>query len=247
MGDVRIPDAIEPVIGWRAWDVTEVPDLVRELGHILPPAVRQRLAPVPSGPQLMSPHIEVAWPGGYLEWDMECRCGADVQPSDYELVQDAEQKLREYREVGRRLAVARRAGQLGEVARLEQRAQDLELWLPALQVRLEGRAAHHGHCVCGINAFATFGQMVDAGYSVLPRTVAIGEVELWGEVRSFERGWRGQYARARRVWALDDRFLPLVERAAQAGGFELAGSADEVRLMVARHRDEKMRRGDAAR
>jgi hypothetical protein len=53
-------------------------------------------------------------------------------------------------------------------------------------------------CLCGINAFASREQL---GRSAWAFKRVIGEVELTGQVRGFDAGWRASHARPRRLWA----------------------------------------------
>jgi hypothetical protein len=80
------------------------------------------------------------------------------------------------------------------------------------------------HCVCGINAYLDREQLTAAAYMSLP---AVGVVELTGEVRTFERGYRGQKARACKMWATDLYFQDRVEAAARQAGVEYGGVIDQ--------------------
>lgn len=51
-------------------------------------------------------------------------------------------------------------------------------------------------CNCGINAFATKGHVANSKYRGQPVTA---EIEMWGEVHEYKKGWRAQFAQPVRL------------------------------------------------
>jgi hypothetical protein len=76
-------------------------------------------------------------------------------------------------------------------------------------------------CHCGINSFATRERLEAAHYA--SDCDAVGEVELTGEVRTFEDGYRAERAQIVRVWATRWRHAHEVRWAAKDAGIEYAG------------------------
>lgn len=195
----QIPDVIEVVTGWRGWNV--VSEALGTQGV------------------LASPHLGNRWEEGHLSWSGECECDArgrayiiDVTPQDLveidrqleEGVPDDEIEMpRSFRVMANAFGgVANAMDKLAD--KLMQQAEELEGW-----------------CHCGINAFASIEALMERRYHQDPRVMAVGEVELWGRVRVFERGYRGEHGRAVRVWSL--RSHDLVQIACEQAGIEYAG------------------------
>jgi hypothetical protein len=87
----------------------------------------------------------------------------------------------------------------------------------------EREAQSRLQCQCGVNAFATIEQLIERGYTEDEMVTAIGRVELWGEVRSFERGWRAEHAQAAEVWALREFEASDVRQACVDAGIAYRG------------------------
>lgn len=69
------------------------------------------------------------------------------------------------------------------------------VWSPGQALRATCPANHETQaqreaCNCGINAFDSKEQLFKEGYSKHP---VIGQVNLWGEVTKYNKGWRGQW------------------------------------------------------
>jgi hypothetical protein len=157
LGDLQIPDAIEPAVGWRGWYAV--------------------------GGTLMSPTRYTPWNKGHLSWDGICRCReGELMTMHDELAMET-----------------------SEAARLAREAVENMLL----------------DCNCGINAFRDREQLAESGYPHWCHVV--GEVELHGQVRVYEKGYRAEHARASRIWATKLRHVPRARRAAKEAGIEYAG------------------------
>lgn len=115
-----------------------------------------------------------------------------------------------------------------------------QLWPPGGDIYATCKATHETQaqresCNCGINAFKTPEHLADSKYK---RRDVIGEVELWGEVTEYDDGWRGQWARPKRlILQLDfsDEALQVAQELSERYGVEVALSnlhdiADEAKI-----------------
>jgi hypothetical protein len=127
---------------------------------------------------------------GTLIWDGKCRCALEVA----------------------RTFIEARAGQRGEHWRASESIEILRT-LDEMVLR---------ECQCGINAFDSAERLVTSSYlaervgaadtwtdevSAMPdgcklAISAVGAVQLSGQARAFERGWRAERARIERVWSV---------------------------------------------
>lgn len=77
-------------------------------------------------------------------------------------------------------------------------------------------------CLCGVNAFADAHELI-ASHPCYSSQPIIGQVALTGEVRCFERGWRGQHAQPVKIWARTHRHRRAAREVAAQYGIEYAG------------------------
>jgi hypothetical protein len=229
----RVPDMIEPVIGWRAWSFAH-PDTSSPLRMLIDPSI-----PVPELPvMLASPHRKTPWPSGRLSWDLTCRCEMaerNVRQMKDRLAYLQEQRLHAETYTGDETP-SQAVRKVQEIRELRKRCTRLVAILAALE-------RGEDLCLCGINAFHSLGDLVDGGFATHIDTQVIGEVRLWGEVRRFERGWRAEHARIVRVWSVHERTAAKAADIARLGGFEYMGSAEPILLAdLNRHAREVQKR-----
>jgi hypothetical protein len=211
LGDTfTVPDAIEPIIGWRSWDVEDG--------------------------RFVSPDQKTVWRAdGTLAWDRKCRCDLarpkpKPRPRPDRIAHSAGNttSASTYTVTIQSMTGAcvvqehTSAGSTFVRSPLYRKAPPAPAPAPAAK----------GVCHCGINAFATRRLMIESRY--LPRSCtagriqAFGEVALSGVVRKYEIGYRAELARVVRVWSLSP-YAPeadQVRKAAEAAGAQYMGWLD---------------------
>lgn len=78
-------------------------------------------------------------------------------------------------------------------------------------------------CNCGVNAARRADYVAQEGYLKL-RGGVLGEVALWGQVRYFEDGWRGDKAYPHRLWAASRWSSRTAKQVADVYGCEYGGA-----------------------
>lgn len=132
-----------------------------------------------------SPDMGTAWPGGQLTWDKVCACTKDGHAAG----RLADAKF--FRQQAEHCSIP------GSKANLIKYAEGFEkLWTNPV-------------CLCGINAYASRELLEMSKYPT--EAIAIGMVELTGQVRQYEKGWRGETGRITSVWSTNfshERSMP---------------------------------------
>lgn len=198
---------IEPIVGWRGWGIEDV-YLGKGLGWNRTGWTAQ----------LTSPQQGDTWDAGTLRWDGACKC-------------DYSQRERRRAQL---LAMQATIAQI-ESGEIEPPALNIERYTQALYTTCECLyELIVDECHCGINAFATAEQMDEAGYRGDDKVRIVGQVELSGLVRGFERGWRGETGRAVRLWAAKEQWAQYTQIAAEHAGAQFMGVWDEEEAAHAR-------------
>jgi hypothetical protein len=142
------------------------------------------------GLELASPMMETPWQLGQLSWNGSCQCVLGDMVKRYE---------RSRREVeAQMIELMQRPCSYGDPELMHQLVERHIEYLRELALE----AVSCSECLCGINAFASRELLAASSYVMAPGALAAGTVELTGEVRAYELGWRAERARASELWTL---------------------------------------------
>lgn len=160
---------------------------------------------------LHSPQQGDCWRDGQLVWDGSCRCIIEAMHQAYQTrLQACRYTQDTVKHFLRHQSAAEQRVALQHLATLEEMETIYEQLLSM-------------GCHCGINAFVDPQTLTSTSYTGDHEVQALGQVQLSGEVRGYERGWRAQAGRAAALWATSAEHEQAVRAAAVQVGAAYEG------------------------
>jgi hypothetical protein len=100
--------------------------------------------------------------------------------------------------------------------------------------RLRKHFAPFERCMCGIYGTSSLKHLanyITQGLSGPPKTQAVGLVSLWGDMVTYEHGWRGSHAYPHRLWLPRETVRRQPIQAWEQIAFDLAGYGVPVEIL----------------